>query len=486
MSVSHGSGQILHIDMNAFYCSCHAAAEPLKFARRPTAVAGNPETRHGIVVTASYEARRRGVRATMTVQQAVRACPDLTLISPDFQLYRDFSQRVFALIQEYTPQVEVFSIDECWADVSGCSQFGTPLDIATQIQKRIQSELQLPCSIGIGPNKFVAKMASDLKKPLGITEISSDDVVTKLWPLPVEQMFGVGKSSAERLQRLAIRTIGDLAAADLRKLAPLFGKRSFTIHEHANGRDPSPVSSEQEAAKSVGHSITLSADTSDFEELSTVLLNLSDQVGRRVRRHKRVGKTVQLTLRFANRNTITRSKTLAHATDLTEDIYKTAQYLLCAHKQPEQKVRLLGVSLTHLSEGHNSASTSPQGQQLDLFGSLGLAPTSPSQAAGDTSASGVARNARSIRSTISTPSDDLATSRRLRKLTDVTDRLRDKYGEDIVVRGRMLQRHESTQLRDGRSRGTSLQKDNIRPTLPSNLPNDRNDRNDRNEKKPRG
>ncbi|OFW78530.1 MAG: DNA polymerase IV, partial [Alicyclobacillus sp. RIFOXYA1_FULL_53_8] len=346
MSLSAGSGQILHIDMNAFYCSCHAAAEPLTFARKPTAVAGNPETRHGIVVTASYEARRRGVRATMTVQQAVRACPNLILIPPDFELYREFSRRVFALIQEYTPQVEVFSIDECWADVSGCSQFGTPLDIARKIQTRIQAELRLPCSIGIGPNKFVAKMASDLKKPMGITEISPDDVATKLWPLPVEQMFGVGKSSAERLQRLAIRTIGDLAATDLKKLAPLFGKRSFAIHEHANGRDQSRVSSEQEPAKSVGHSITLSADTADFEELSTVLLNLSDQVGRRVRRHKRVGKTVQLTLRFANRNTITRSKTLPRATDLTEDIYKTAQALLLAHRRSDQKVRLIGVSLT--------------------------------------------------------------------------------------------------------------------------------------------
>lgn len=438
--------QILHIDMNAFYCSCHTAVDPAKYSGKPTAVAGNPETRHGILVTASYEARKRGVRATMTVPEALRICPELILIAPDFQLYRQFSTRVFSLVEQYTPQIEVFSIDECWADVTGSTYFGTSRVIAETIQKRILTELGLPSSIGIGPNKFLAKMASEFKKPLGITEIQTCHVAEKLWPLPVGQMFGIGTSSAQRLERIRVRTIGDLAGMDLAKLTGMFGKRAVDLKDRANGRDESPVVSEREQAKSIGHSITLAQDSSDFEELSTVLLNLSDQVGRRVRRHALVGKTVQLTVRYGNRKTITRSKTLPQRTDLTEDIYHTAQALLQQHTSPGQGIRLLGVSLSQLS-GRDAPSAEPAGQQLTLFDQFSEPLTENLHA-----------DARA--------SDQLAVvnadkARKMRKLANVTDLLRDKYGEDIVLRARMLRVHESNQLRDGKSRGTSLQKDNL-------------------------
>lgn len=423
---------ILHIDMNAFYCSCHAAAQPETYAGKATAVAGNPETRHGVLVTASYEARKYGIRATMTVAEALRVYPKLILIQPDFGLYRTYSRQVFDIVRQYTPLVEIFSIDECWADLTGSHQFGTPDAIAHQIQNRIQSELQLPCSIGLGPNKFLAKMASDLRKPMGITSLWMNELKAKLWPLPLGQMFGVGTSTAERLNRLGMQTIGDLAQGDADKLARLFGKRGVELAQLANGLDNAPVSSEPEPLKSIGHSITLAKDTGNMEELATVLLNLSDQVGRRVRKHLLVGKTVQLTIRYANRETITRSRTLEDPTQWTEDIFHVANTLLRAHKKREATVRLLGVSLAQLGPVQDSK---PSPIQLSLF------TDEPLQQASD---------------------HDTVKRARLKKLTQVTDELRDKYGEDIVIRGRMMEPHESRQIRNRNLRGTSLQKDNLK------------------------
>lgn len=427
---------VLHIDMNAFYCACHAAHEPAKYKGRATAVAGSPETRHGILVTASYEARRLGIRATMTVHEALRIKPNLILIQPDFTLYRSFSRQVFEIVRSFTPQVEVFSIDECWADVTGSGQFGTPMEIARKLQERILNELGLPCSIGVSENKFLAKMASDMKKPLGLTELLRDDLQNKLWPLPLRQMFGVGDKSAMRLENLHIRTIGELAAADVGMLTRYFGRRGTDWSALANGIDHSPVSAEPEPTKSVGHSITTGRDLNDFESLCTVLLNLSDQVGRRVRRHALQGKTVQITIRYANRETITRAKTLEDPTNLTEVIYKTSVELLRTHWRQGDKVRLLGVTISQLQEPGRETTKDMSGVQMSLFGDEVLPRVDNSPTKGM----------------------DL---QKLKRLSNVTDALRDKYGEDIVIRGRMMTDPESGQIRNRRTRGTSLQKDNI-------------------------
>lgn len=440
------SRHILHIDMNAFYCACHAAVDPASYAGRPTAVAGSPETRHGVVVTASYEARARGVRATMTVAQALQACPQLVLIRPDFDLYRDMSRRVFSVVRNYTPQLEIFSIDECWADVTGSGQFGSPRHIADLIQARLHAELGLPCSIGIAPNKFLAKMASDFKKPMGITTITAEDVPTQLWPLPVIQLFGVGKRTAERLDRLGIRTVEALARADVVKLHRLFGKWAIDMVRHANGQDDAPVISLREPPKSVGHSITLAEDLSDLRQLSAALLNLADQVGRRVRRHLLTGRTITITIRYADRTTITRAHTLDEPTDLTEDIYTVARDLLYTHKTAQLRVRLIGVSLSQLQDRN---APSVRARQLTLFSDDGLMPMTTHKPHQSPPTDGVMR----------TPVG--ATREKLRKLTEVTDKLRDKYGEDIVLRGPMLREHESKQIRDRKARGTSLQKDTL-------------------------
>jgi DNA polymerase IV len=421
---------ITHIDMNAFYCSCHTANNPGLYQGKPTAVAGNPETRHGILVTASYEARAQGVKATMTVAEAKRLCPSIILIPPDFELYRAYSNKVFSVVYTYTPIVEVFSIDECFADMTGSSQFGSPVEIANQLQKRILQELGLPCSIGIGPNRFLAKMASDFRKPLGITEIWPDNVSTLLWTLSIDEMFGVGKQTAKRLRNLGIETIGDLAHYQMDKLIRFFGVRGKWLHDHANGRDDSPVNPDNGSAKSIGHSVTLAEDTRNEEDIQATLLNLADQVGRRVRKHNLAGKAVSVTIRFGNLKTITRSRTLDLPTDLTEDIYSIAKSLVLGNLG-HHKVRLLGVSLGQLSGREETERQTTV--QTSLF---------------------------------SDPPDEKSEKKkqdtiRLRKLTEVTDRLRNRYGEDIVIRGSMLNPHESNRIRDKKIHGTSLQKDTL-------------------------
>ncbi|MCL6626982.1 MAG: DNA polymerase IV [Alicyclobacillus shizuokensis] len=435
---------ILHIDMNAFYCSCHAAADPHRYRGKPTAVAGSPETRHGVVVTASYEARRFGVRATMTVPQAVRVCPSLILIEPDFSLYRAYSREVMRIVREYTPLVEVFSIDECFADVGGSGQFGSPTEIARTIQRRLQRELGLPCSVGIGSNKFLAKMASDRKKPMGITEIRSAHLRDRLWPLSVDEMLGVGRRTAQRLKEMGLATIGDVAASRPHVLERRFGKRGVELWRLSNGIDDRPVIPVRPPNKSIGHSITLPQDATDREEVQTILLNLSDRVGRRLRRHGAVGRAVQVTIRYATRETITRVMTLERPTDVTEDVYAAACTLVRAHWQPFRPIRLLGVSVQQLAYPGEATPV-----QLRLFPE--------------------AESAWAPRGFLQSDSVVQSTSRRWKRLDRVMDRLRDKYGEDIILRGRMLAAHASGELRNERTRGTSLQKDVLdapRPPVP--------------------
>jgi len=420
--------RILHIDMNAFYCSCHAAEEPNRYAHRPTAVAGSPETRHGIVVTASYEARAKGVRTTMTVGQALAKCPTIILIRPDFSLYRKYSRAAFEIVRRFTPQIEVFSIDECFADITGSGQFGTPREIAGKIQNLLWQELKLPCSIGVAPNKFLAKMASDMKKPRGITVVMTEDIPAKLWPLPIGDMFGIGEKTADKLTSLGMETIGQLAALPRSRAHRLLGNRGLELVERANGHDDSPVVPEQEPLKSIGHSITLATDETHRQEQVVVLMNLADQVGRRLRRHQLMGRTITVTIRFANRKTITRSRTIPAPTQLTEDIVSTARELLFQNCPDGTPVRLLGVTVSSLSPFTDGPVTAVQ---TSLFA-----------------------NPERI-------SEEQRKSEKLMKLTQVTDRLRDKFGEDIIIQGRLLETHESNQIRDHRRRGTSLQKDTL-------------------------
>lgn len=214
---------ILHIDMNAFYCSVHEAVEPDKYKNKPLAVAGSVELRKGIIVTCSYQARSKGIKTGMLVGQALKLCPELVLIRPDFDLYRSFSRRFMKIAYEYSPLVEGMSIDECFVDITGSKAFGTPLEIASAIQERIRKELHLPCSVGVAPNRLLAKMASDMKKPNGISVLRKRDVPAMLWPQPCAYLYGIGKKTADKLKKLQIHTLGQLAQADADLLTKHFG-----------------------------------------------------------------------------------------------------------------------------------------------------------------------------------------------------------------------------------------------------------------------
>ncbi|ADL07240.1 DNA polymerase IV [Thermosediminibacter oceani] len=339
---------ILHVDMNAFYASCHQALDP-SLKGKPVIVAGDPKKRNGIVLTASYEARKFGVKTAMPNWQARKLCPHAVFIKPDYRLYVATSHRVLEILQRFSPVVEVFSIDEAWLDVTGCEGlFGDAVTIAEKIQRTVIEELSLPCSVGVSCNKLLAKMASDMKKPMGITVITPEDVPDVIWPLPVDELFGVGPRLAERLKKMNINTIGDLAAVPVEMLEAAFGLVGRHIHLFANGIDDSPVDPHSmDDARSMGHSITLPRDVETWDEAEAVLLSLAEQVGRRVRRGNYVGRVVTVTLRDSSFSTITRSTTIPH-TSATEDIYAAAKRLLRSNWDGRTPLRLLGVSLSGL------------------------------------------------------------------------------------------------------------------------------------------
>src|SRR5690606_33609023 len=195
---------IFHVDMNSFYASVEMAHNP-KLKGKPLAVAGNPEERKGIIVTSSYEARAKGVKTAMPLWEAKKLCPELIVVRPNFERYRETSRKIFQLLAEITPIIEPVSIDEGYMDVTNHPTH--PLQLAKQVQQALLKELDIPCSIGIGPNKFLAKTASDMKKPLGITILRIRDLPQKLWPLPIDKMYGVGKKTAEKMRKLNIQTI---------------------------------------------------------------------------------------------------------------------------------------------------------------------------------------------------------------------------------------------------------------------------------------
>lgn len=406
---------ILHVDMNAFYCSVHEAEEPELYRGKPTAVAGSVELRKGVIVTCSYAARALGIRTGMNVRQALRLYPDLIIIQPDFHLYRKYSNAFMNIAYAYTPLLEATSIDECYLDITGSKQFGTPLDIAKEIQDRIREELSLPCSVGIAPNKLLAKMASDMKKPSGLSVLRIRDVPNVLWGKPCAELFGIGRKTAEKLRKLNILTIGDLAKADEHLLTSGFGVMGAWMKRAANGIDHAPVVAEREQSKSIGHTTTLPQDVTSSDEAKRVLLNLSDQVARRLRRKGLMASGIQITLRTPDMKTITRSKQLSVPTENTEDIYREACVLYDRHWKQERPLRLLGVTLQQLARKEEAAI------QLDLF--------------------------------------DYEKQPKKESLTRVMDELRNKFGESAVLTAGMLGDDPSSLIRDHKRRGTSLQMD---------------------------
>ncbi|HOB20283.1 MAG TPA: DNA polymerase IV [Candidatus Atribacteria bacterium] len=341
---------IFLVDMNAFFIGCETVRDP-SLKGVPAAVAGDPKNRSGIILAANYEARSFGVRTTMTIYEALRLCPSLRLVPPDHEYYEQVSNKVMNTLSSYTPVMEQNSIDEAWLDMTGCEPlFGKPLEAARKIMDDLYSNHGLMCSIGISENKFLAKMASDMKKPMGITEVWKSDIQHKLWPLPVSRMYGIGPQTTIKLNGLGIETIGQLAHFSVGLLVERFGKYGLEIHRLANGIDDSPVKPHgEDEIKSISRSTTLSEDTTDIEYAKRVLLSLADEVGMAARRHGKKGHTVQITIKYSDFKSITR-QTKISPTCLTRDIYEAGRRLLETNWDIRLPVRLLGIGLSGFEE----------------------------------------------------------------------------------------------------------------------------------------
>jgi len=350
---------IFHIDMNCFYASVEMAYDP-KLKGKPLAIAGNPEERKGIIVTSSYEARAKGEKTTMPLWQARRLCPDLTVMRPNFNRYRQASREIFKMLSELTPLVEPVSIDEGYMDVTDI-ETSDPITLAQKIQQQIMSTLDIPCSIGIAPNKFLAKMASDMEKPMGLTILRKRDIKRILWPLPIEEMHGVGEKTKAKLSTINVKTIGQLASKDVYTLKQILGVNGERLKNRANGIDLREVDPDAvNEYKSIGSSQTLSQDTTNEIEIRRLMHTLADNVERRLKRKKAAGRSVQLMIRYHDRKTITRSKKLQVFIDTKEDIIEIANELWQLHWNM-QPIRLLGITVQDIEEKKQL------GKQLDLF-----------------------------------------------------------------------------------------------------------------------
>lgn len=356
-----GMGRIiLHVDMNAFFATCEQLANP-HLKGKPIVVGGH--TSRSVVSTASYEARAYGIRSAMPIFQAKKLCPNVIIIEHHFDLYVSYSERFMAILTEYTDLIEMASIDECYMDVSNwLGSHPDPLGAIGQLQNRIRQETGLMCSIGVAPNKFLAKLASDFKKPNGITVIHKKDMEKLVWPLPIDAMFGIGKKTAARLREIGVLTIRDVAQGENNGLLKqALGKMFKQFYAWAHGEDDEPVNAHQEAAKSIGNSTTLPHNTSDYDELKTVLNQLTHQVIDRALEAEIVGKTVTLTLKFADFTVQTRSSKMVEVTNQFDIIWLKVLALFDRHYHGQKPLRLLGVAL------HDVIPKNQMARQLSLF-----------------------------------------------------------------------------------------------------------------------
>lgn len=341
---------ILHVDMDSFYVSVELLERP-ELRGRATAVAH--DTARSVVSSASYEARRFGVRSAMPVVRAKQLCPSLILIDPDFTKYREASREVMAILHEFTPLVEPLSIDEAFLDVAGSIRlFGPPGEIARRLRATIRERTRLPASVGLASTKHVAKLASQRAKPDGVLEIPPERTLEFLHPLPVEAIWGVGGATARALHGRAIRTVGDLAREPLESLRRVVGNASAErLHELANGRDPRAVEPER-IEKSIGHEETFAEDLTDRRVLERELLRLATRTGERLRAHGLDARTIAIKVRYSDFETVTRSRTLPEATSATQRIYRTARELFDGlggtPDRPPHPVRLIGVRAEQL------------------------------------------------------------------------------------------------------------------------------------------
>jgi DNA polymerase-4 len=338
--------KIIHIDMDAFYASVEQHDNPA-LQGLPVIVGGDPGKR-GVVSAASYEARVYGVHSAMPSSQARRLCPQGVFLPVRMHRYREVSDQVFQILREYTPLVEPLSLDESFLDVTGSEKlFGTALQIAMEVKRRIREATGLTASAGIAPNKFLAKIASDYKKPDGLVEVKPEEVQVFLRDLPISKLWGVGKSTEEVLKGMGILKVGQLAVFPAEKIERKLGKFGLELIALARGEDERPVSPESEA-KSISQEETFTPDLEHLEQMKKVLLDQAEQVGWELRKQKLKGSTVTVKVRYPDFTLATRSQTLSSPTDQGIEIYRTALKLLSRTEALRRRARLLGVGISHL------------------------------------------------------------------------------------------------------------------------------------------
>ena len=374
---------ILHLDMDAFFAAIEQQDHP-ELRGKPVLI-GHDGPR-GVVATASYEARPFGCHSAQPMVTAKRLCPQAIILPVRGERYQEVSEQMFAILEEFSPVIEPVSIDEAFLDLTGTERLlGKPEDVARRLKDRIKSDLDLTASAGVSFNKFLAKLASDMDKPDGLTVIRPEDVDRILPPLPVTKLFGIGRATAARLAKVGIRTIGDLRRKPIAWLQEHLGSEAQWYFNLARGIDERPVTPDREA-KSIGHEQTFEVDVPDPGEVRRVLFDQVEQVARRLRKHGLRARGVSLKIRFGDFETISRSTTLTGPTDITTELWQAARGLF--DKWPFRPVRLIGVTAERLTEAKD---------QLTLF-------TGPEK-------------------------------ERQKKLDSVTDRINERFGKRAIKRG---------------------------------------------------
>ncbi len=337
--------RIIHIDMDAFYASVEQRDDP-SLRGRPVVVGGSPNGR-GVVSAASYEARAWGIHSAMPSSQALKRCPHAVFVRGDFKKYRSVSSQMKAILRDYTQIIEPVSLDECYLDVTDLPEgISTATDVAREIRARIKEELHLTASAGVAPMKFVAKIASDYKKPDGLTVVHPDRVLEFLHPLSVRKMPGVGPATYVRLKELGLITVGELAALSQEEAAKIFGKHGLRLWSLANGNDSRPVTSFRKR-KSRSAERTFSVDITSREEIVSMLRSLALRVCEDLKKEKLLARTIRIKVRYHDFTTLTRASTLVSPTDDGELVGDVAVTLL-QKTEPLPPVRLLGVGATGL------------------------------------------------------------------------------------------------------------------------------------------
>jgi len=340
--------KIIHVDMDAFFAAIEIRDNP-DLSGQPVIIGGSNPRQRGVVSTASYEARCFGVKSAMPLIEAYRRCPHGIFLDGNMEKYARVSRDLMEILGRFTPLVEPLSLDEAFLDISGCQGlFGSALEMAREIKKEIKQQLGLIASLGLAPNKFLAKLASDLEKPDGLVIITPDRIREVLDSLPVEKLWGVGEKTAAFLQERGIYHIGQIARMEMKLLESSLGSNGRLIWHLAQGIDDRPVETEHEV-KSVGREHTFLKDTRDLEYLEAVLCSLAEDVGRRMRKKGLMGKVVTVKIRFKNFSTISRRKTLEEPTCWGAEIFRAGKEILEKQDLAGSYFRLVGISVSGLS-----------------------------------------------------------------------------------------------------------------------------------------